>query len=148
MPPDHTSPMQSDEPSIMAQGDLRSWQEEVLTGDPQMKSVFTAWSIEDCLENRAMFHNEKMVESQEATDDLDTIGTTEEYWGVLNPPPNIHIHMKDEMKDKWVKGYESDPVLGKMWSDPASLIDNWKQGQQFFRTDEGLLFFHDEGFHP
>ena len=151
LPPDHTSPMRSDEPSITAQGDLKSRQEDMLTGDPRVKSVFTAWSIEDCLENRAALHNEGMINditSQEAPDDLDTMETTAEYWGALNPPPNVHIHMDDGMKDEWAKGYESDPVLGKTWSDPASLIDNWKQGQRFFRTDDGLLFFRDEDFHP
>ena len=47
LPPDHTSPARSEEPSITAQGDLKNRQEDILTGDPRMKSVFTAWS-RDC----------------------------------------------------------------------------------------------------
>lgn len=151
LPPDHTSPAQSEEPSITAQGDLKSRQEDILTGDPRVKSVFMAWSLEDCLEDKTALQNAKIVDSPElpsSSDDLDTVETTAEYWGAVNPPPNVHVHMDDETRDAWTKGYKSDPVLGKTWSDLASLIENWKQGQRFFRTDNGLLFFHDEDFHP
>jgi len=138
LPPDHTSPTRSEEPSITAQGDLRSRQEDILTGDPRVKSVFTAWSIEDCLENNTALRSQKatdIIKSQDDTDNLVTMETTTEYWGAVNPPPNVHIHMDDNTRKVWTKGYESNPMLGKIWSDPASLIDNWKQGQRFFRTD-------------
>ena len=99
-PPDHTSPMRSEEPSITAQGDLESRQEDILTGDPRVKSVFTAWSIEDCLEDKTALRNGKAIDISvpqdggDDKDDLDTVETTAEYWGAVNPPPNVHIHME------------------------------------------------------
>ena len=150
LPPDHTSPAHSDEPSITAQTDLDDKQERIRAGDPRTKLAFVAWSIDDCLVEKSTFQgeaNSQLNNTSEVTE-LDTLEATEEYWGALNPPPNIHIHIDDDLKQQWMKGYESDPVLGKTWMDPASLTDNWKQGQRFFRTEDGLLFFRDEDFRP
>jgi hypothetical protein len=40
---------------------------------------------------------------------LDTIEPTTEYWGAVNPPPNIHISMDTEFKKKWTEAYQEDP---------------------------------------
>ena len=150
LPPNHTSPACDDEPSITVQTDLNDKLEGILAGDPRTKSVFMAWSIDDCLEHRSTFQGESNTLPDNIPEDteLDTLKIMEEYWGSLNPPPNIHIHINNDLRHQWIKGYNEDPVLSKTWADPASLTDNWKQGQQFFKTEDGLLFFCDEDFRP
>ena len=110
-----------------------------MAGDPRTKSVFTAWSIDDCLEHKSIFQGEtnQQVNDQPEDAGIDTMEITEDYWGALNPPPNVHIHIADDLRQQWIKGYQTDPILAKTWHDPASLAENWKQGQRFFKTDEG-----------
>ena len=145
-PPDHTSPARDDEPSIVAQVDLIDKQAEITAGDPRVKSVFMAWTIEECLTDKPGRSEPQEAESPE--DDLDTLKITEEYWGALNPPPNVHVHITEELRKEWIEGYLNDPILNKTYGDPASSIEKWRQGQRFFRTEDGLLFFRDEDFRP
>ena len=159
MPPAHTSPKTEDEPSITAHGDLVVEQEEQLTGDPRIASTFVAWTLDECLETvnsawltaREDLVDERNLEhdlTHPEDDTLESLETTEEYWGAVNPPPNVHVHMNPDFREQWIAAYQEDPVLSKVWNDPSSAIENWQPSRRFFKSDEGLLFFRDEDFQP
>jgi hypothetical protein len=90
------------------------------------------------------------VDTKSGDDDnnLDHLEPTAEYWGALNPPPNIHIGMEEEFRTSWVAAYIKDAEFGKIWSDPDVAAGIWKPGQRYFRNDEGLLFFRDANYQP
>lgn len=159
MPPAHTSPKTENEPSITTHGDLVVEQEQQLTGDPRIANAFVAWTLNECLKNigsawitaRKGSTGERKQDQDSLRPDndaLDVLETTEEYWGAVNPPPNVHIHMDPNFQRQWVDAYQDDPVLKKVWNDPASAVENWQQSRRFFKSDEGLLFFRDEDFQP
>lgn len=37
----------------------------------------------------------------DGTEELDTLATTAEYWGAVNPPLRIHLAMNEEVKEQW-----------------------------------------------
>ena len=159
MPPAHTSPETEDKPSITAHGDLAAEQERQLAGDPTIASTFVAWTLDECLEtigstwtaarNGPVAEHAAAFNLTHSEDEaLDTLQTTEEYWGAVNPPPNVHVHMNPDFRKQWIKAYQEDPVLKKVWNDPLSATENWQQSRRFFKSNEGLLFFRDEDFQP
>jgi hypothetical protein len=106
-------------------------------------------SIEVALENEEVaLENENGIGTPQTDDgdDLDHLEPTAEYWGALNPPPNIHIGMEEEFRASWVAAYSKDAEFGKIWSDPDVTAGIWKPGQRFFKNDEGLLFFRDADY--
>ena len=157
LPPVHTSPKTESEPSITAHGDPAIEQEHQLMGDPRIASTFMVWTLDECLETIGSAwkaaKKDPMCEgdpdvSQPENDALDSLETTEEYWGAVNPPPNVHVHMDPDFQKQWIEAYQEDPVLRKIWNNPASAVENWQQSRRFFKSDEGLLFFRDEDFQP
>lgn len=56
--------------------------------------------------------------------------------------------MEDDESREWVKGYQEDPHLVKIWEDPKSLAENWTPRHRFFKDSNGLLFFRDADYQP
>jgi hypothetical protein len=81
-------------------------------------------------------------------EELDTLQPTLEYWGATNPPPNIHVGMEKVFKDSWIAAYKKDAEFKTIWKSATATKDEWKPGQRFFRSDEGLLFFRDADYQP
>ncbi|KAF7365343.1 Retrovirus-related Pol polyprotein from transposon opus [Mycena venus] len=81
-------------------------------------------------------------------DELDVLEPTAEYWGAVNPPPNIHIGMDDAYRKSWVEAYQKDNEFKRLWADPDVAKGRWKPGQRFFRSDGDLLFFRDADYQP
>lgn len=79
---------------------------------------------------------------------LDTVVASEEYWGAVNPPPNLHVSMKKDLLDAFVKGYQEDPAFRHIWDDPKSEPNGWTPGHRFFKDDSGLLYFRDSDYQP
>jgi uncharacterized membrane protein len=38
-----------------------------------------------------------------------------EYWGVVNPPPSIHVHIDSKFQDKFMDAYQTDKYLKARW---------------------------------
>ena len=71
---------------------------------------------------------EKMDERLVRSDEGNTMDPSDAYWGATNPPPNILVHMQEDMRQDWVKSYQDDPHLVKIWEDPKSSVENWTPG--------------------
>jgi hypothetical protein len=80
--------------------------------------------------------------------ELDALEPTTEYWGALNPPPNIHLNMEEEFRASWVEAYAKDHEFGKLWANPDTDEGVWHPGQRFFKNQEGLLFFRGADYQP
>jgi hypothetical protein len=87
-------------------------------------------------------------EPKDKDDELDTLDPTTEYWGAVNPPPNMHVGMEESFKKSWIEAYQTDPEFKRIWKDAGITEDSWKPGQRFFRSDGGLLFFRNADYHP
>jgi hypothetical protein len=81
-------------------------------------------------------------------EELDSLQVTEEYWGALNPPPNIHIEMDRDFREAFVADYQQDVVLKRIWNDKSTNEEHWKPGQRYFKNEDGLLFFRDADYQP
>ena len=129
------------------------------------KAAFMAFNIDDCLEEiketsintRSSHHksnNASPVRSAlpndltGAMDETRPVEQSDEYWGAVNPPPNILVHLDEETIREWVKGYAEDPHLVKIWKDPKTTVKNWIPGHRFFKDEKGLLFFRDADYQP
>ena len=62
------------------------------------------------------------------SDEIHEEDSSDAYWGAMNPPPNVLIYMEDDQSREWVKGYQEDPHLVKIWEDSKSLAKNWTPG--------------------
>ena len=128
------------------------------------KATFIAFNIHDCLEEvrevsvntrSSGQSNNPPVEDIEVThehlartDKSDAMDASDAYWGARNPPPNILVHMQEGVRQDWVKSYQDDPHLIKVWKDPKSSVENWTPGHRFFKDPNGLLFFRDADYQP
>jgi hypothetical protein len=74
-------------------------------------------------------NSSKIEENLDEDEELDALEPTTEYWGALNPPPNIHLNMEEEFQADWVKAYSKDDEFGKLWADPDIEEGSWRPGQ-------------------
>ncbi|EJD37119.1 hypothetical protein AURDEDRAFT_73561, partial [Auricularia subglabra TFB-10046 SS5] len=67
-------------------------------------------------------------------------------WRQNNPPPILQLTMDPELKERFVRGYRSDPVF----QDKGRNSDerSWYAGNRFYWGSDGLLFFRDADFMP
>jgi len=138
--PDFSEP---NEPSIRAKETLDEHQ-EVTPAEKMAVFAFTfaAWSIEDCLDeakeaminmrsrnkrsesedkrrpslNKSISENEPLIsqKGKSEVEELDTLTTSTEYWGAINPPLMVHLSMSEETKAEWKKAYQDDPMFSEM----------------------------------
>ncbi|KAF8227943.1 hypothetical protein L208DRAFT_1173570, partial [Tricholoma matsutake] len=73
---------------------------------------------------------------------------TDKYWRAMNPPPNIHVTMDENLVKDFVKGYQLDKGLKSIWNHESSDKDCWIPGRRLFKEESGLLYFQDEEFQP
>ena len=147
-PPDHISPIEDSELSIVTDSSLTEEQEHQLRSTP-VREAFTAWCVDKCLKGvKSAWTSVKNDKASEAKEDLDTLLVGENYWDQSNPAPNLHVSMDLEFLREWVTNYEDNPSFGKIWADKEQLAENWKPNSQFLRDEKGLLFFLDEGYQP
>jgi hypothetical protein len=66
---------------------------------------------------------------------------SEEYWETINPPPNLHIHVEEQFLQAFVADYQTDSSFASIWNAPESDTDMWKSGYQYFKNEQGLIFF-------
>lgn len=160
-PPPHSSPVRNDsDKSLEMKLDIT----DSSINQPAEKMVFIAYSLSECLmETPEIFirtrsskrdegQSRDIRENQPTTlvDPSDVVerDPTSGYWGATNPPPNIHVHMANDMLASWIDSYRKDPYLSKTWDDPKSSTENWVPGHRFFKNDHGLLFFCDADYQP
>ena len=176
-PPSQISPAEPNEPSIRAK-EMLDERQEVVPAEKMAAFAFTfaAWSIEDCLNEpkEAMINvrsrnkrdapeDEPLVGSAKGgvrleqpvgkggdltSDELDTLATSTEYWGAVNPPPTVHLSMSEEAKDEWRKAYQTDPMFKTIVGDASYDEDTVKPGRRFFVDKDGMVFFSDESYQP
>ena len=176
-PPSQISPMEPKEPSIRAKETLDEHQ-EVVPAEKMAAFAFTfaAWSIEDCLdtpkevminvrsrnkrselETEALSDPNVIGSGTEQTiksgdeaegDELDTLETSSEYWGAMNPPPTIHVSMSEDTKSEWRKSYREDPMFRTIANDATYSEDIITPGRRFFVDKEGMIFFNNENYQP
>ena len=159
-PPSQISPMEPDEPSIRAKETLDERQ-EVLPAEKMaaFAFAFAAWSIEDCLDTpkEAMINvrsrNKRSDTGDEPspgpeTDELDTLETSSEYWGAMNPAPTVHLTMSDAAKEEWRKSYQEDPMFKTIAKDATYSEDILTPGRRFFVDKDGMIFFNNENYQP
>ncbi|EJD47406.1 hypothetical protein AURDEDRAFT_62371, partial [Auricularia subglabra TFB-10046 SS5] len=67
-------------------------------------------------------------------------------WRASNPPPTLQITMDSDLKERFAKGYRSDPAF----MDKGSNSDerSWYAGNRFYWGNDGLLYFRDADFMP
>jgi hypothetical protein len=147
-PPDHISPVEDPEPSIVTDSSLAEEQERQLRSAPA-KEAFIAWSIDECFEGvKSAWATTKNTSESELKEDLDTLPVGEDYWDQNNPTPNLHVSMDPDFLKDWVEDYEDDQAFGRIWADKERLAENRKANSRFLRDERGLLFFLDESYQP
>ena len=165
-PPAHISPLETKEPSIRAKETLDERQ-EVVHAEKMAAYTFAAWSIEDCMdEPKEVLINvrsrNKNPSEEEVThlvssdasqvdsesDELDTLNTTAEYWGAVNPPPTINLAMSDAAKQQWKLAYLEDPMFRSIAQNDGSRLDNPDPGRRFIVDQDGMIFFNNEDYQP
>lgn len=164
-PPSHISPIEPDEPSIRAKETLDERQ-EVTSAEKMAAFAFRAWSIEDCVDEpkevminvrsrtkgSANTLNEQATTdhlgdtADDDTEELDTLATTAEYWGAVNPPPTIHLAMNEEVKEQWRKSYATDPMFKLIVNNKGNRYDALESGRRFFVDEDGMVFFRNEDY--
>ena len=176
-PPDQISPAEPAEPSIRAKETLDERQEVAPAGKmAAFAFTFAAWSIEDCVNepkeaminvrsrNKKTGPNDELPpnssDDKEAdtpdksqgggleTEELDTLATSADYWGAVNPPPTVHLSMNEEAKDEWKKSYLEDPMFKAIVNNAEYADGNTIPGRRFFVDKEGMVFFKDEHYQP
>lgn len=67
-------------------------------------------------------------------------------WKKKHDPPTLHIVMDADLKNRFIRGYDSDDAF----KDKGSNSDerSWYSGNHFYRAQGGLLFFRDADFMP
>ena len=147
-PPDHISPVEDSEPSIVTDSSLAEEQERQLRSAPA-KEAFVAWCVDECLEGvKSAWASVKESSVTDNKEELDTLPVGENYWDQANPALNLHISMDLDYLKEWVTDYAKDQAFSKIWADKERLAENWKAGSRFLRDERGLLFFLDEGYQP
>lgn len=166
-PPSHISPVESNEPAIRAKETLDERQ-DIVPAEKMAAFTFAAWSIEDCLDEpreviiNVRSRNKKSDEvhgtlgmtnlendgANEDDEELDTLATTAEYWGAVNPPPTIHVAMSEETKKQWRHSYLEDPMFRSIVNKDENQYDNLESGKRFFVDSDGMVFFNNEDYQP
>ena len=161
------SPVELNEPAIRAKETLDERQ-DVTPAEKFAAFTFGAWSIEDCLEEpkEAMINvrsrNKRIPETEgtldrdisldesalDQSEELDTLATTTEYWGAVNPPPTIHIAMSEDSKKQWAKSYLDDPMFKPIAEKEENSHEKLQPGRRFFVDGDGLIFFSNEDYQP
>ena len=144
-PPDHTSPMQDDEPSITTDFTLAEKQERQAEKTPA-RTAFAIWSLEECLEGRTApwLTSAASVEG----DKLDELQPNEEYWAATNPPPNLHVAVDDAVLHGWIDGYAKDEAFRAIWERKLQDPGNTSSNNRYMKDERGLLFFIDPDYQP
>ena len=166
-PPAHVSPLEMKEPSIRAKETLDERQ-EIIPAEKMAAFTFAAWSIEDCLDEPkevlinvrsrnkklsgtndvALTDSAETYKSDDESDELDTLNTTAEYWGAVNPPPTISLAMSEDAKQQWRMAYLDDPMFRNVARSDGSQYDNLGPGRRFFVNQDGMIFFSNEDYQP
>ena len=123
-PPDHISPIRDSEPSIITDSSLAEEQERQMENLPA-KQAFTAWCIDECLEEVKSVWASTSSETPSEQEDLDTLPVGEEYWDAANPAPNLQVAVDPEFLLEWIEDYKSDPAFQKIWSDKNREAGHW-----------------------
>ena len=158
-PPPHNSPGRDDSVPL----EINPMHIDASLNPSLGKVAFSAFRLIKCLEEmnevwlktRSVARKEEeMIESNEQQEPL-TIKTmesvkdqTDEYWGATNPPPNMHVHLHKTVLEEWLQGYKTDAHLAKAWNDPKTNMSQWTLGHQYFKDDQGLMFFRDTDYQP
>ena len=163
----HVSPLEMNEPSIRAKETLDENQ-EVTPAVKMPAFTFAAWSIEDCVEepkevlinvrsrNKGLSDSDDVQslkvggvsESEDKSDELNTLNATAEYWGATNPPPTINLSMSEEAKQQWRLAYLEDPMFKGIVQSDNNRYDDLGPGRRFFVNHDGMVFFHNEDYQP
>jgi len=146
-PPDHISPIRDLEPSIITDSSLAEEQEHQMERNP-VKQAFTAWCIDECLEDVKSVWASTSNKTSHEQEDLDTLPVGEEYWDVTNPAPNLQVTIDQEFLAEWIEDYQSDPAFQKIWADKNREAGFWNGNGQFLKDERGLLFFLDGDYQP
>ena len=166
-PPNHISPVEPNEPSIRAKESLDERQ-DVIPAEKMAAFSFAAWSIEDCVEEprevmiNVRSRNKKLSETHEIptaegpigettldeSEELDTLATTAEYWGAVNPPPTLHLAMSEDTKEQWKMAYLDDPMFKQIAKGDEYRYDELQAGRRFFVDNDGMIFFSNENYQP
>ena len=121
-PPDHISPTEDPEPSIITDSTLAEEQERQLKAEPA-KEAFMIWSVDECLEGvKSAWTSTRKTNDLEDKDDLDELPVSEGYWDSNNPAPNLHVAMDDAFLQEWVTDYETDQAFRTIWADKERLV--------------------------
>ena len=167
--------MEFDEPAIRTKETLDVRQEVSVPAEKMATYLFTAWSIEDCLnppkevlinmqsrnsrinetdqppepsDNNEFSQSQTDVPAGTDSEELDTLKVTVEYWGATNPPPTIHLLMSETAKKEWKDSYLTDPAFKTIASDPKFSYEKYTPGRRFFVDKDGMVFFSNEDYQP
>jgi len=142
--------------------------QEIIPAEKMAAFTFAAWSIKDCLDElkevliNVRSRNKKLsgtndvvltdsaetYKSDDESDELDTLNTTAEYWGAVNPPPTISLAMSEDAKQQWRMAYLDDPMFRNVAQSDGSQYDNLGPGRRFFVDQDGMIFFSNEDYQP
>jgi len=145
-PPEHTSPLQSDKPSITMDFTLAEKQERQAEKAPA-KTVFVIWTLGECLEGQRSVWPSNVTLADES--ELDELKPNNKYWTATNPMPNLHIAIDKATLKEWTDGYKADDAFRTIWeqkqqdSADASLVNNC-----YMMDERGLLYFIDPDYQP
>ena len=144
-PPDHTSPLQDEEPSIATDFTLAEKQERQAEQMPA-RTAFTIWSLDECLEGRrsAWPASTTPVDS----DELDEVQPSEEYWKAVNPTPNLHIAIDDTTLQDWIDAYKTDEAFKTIWEHKQQEPIDTSVNNRYLKDERGLLYFVDPDYQP
>jgi hypothetical protein len=73
---------------------------------------------------------------------------TLEYWKATHPPPYIHIAIDNAYLKHLIEGYNQDIAFEKIWMDLKSKLEAWHASKQFYKDQQGLLYFMDADYQP
>jgi len=118
-PPDHTSLLQDDAPSITTDFTLAEKQERQAETAPAC-TVFAIWSVEDCLEGRSSAWTTTATLSD--GEKLDELEPSNEYWTATNPTPNLHVAIDEATLQEWINGYKEDEGFRTIWKQKAARV--------------------------
>ncbi|KIY70137.1 hypothetical protein CYLTODRAFT_348250, partial [Cylindrobasidium torrendii FP15055 ss-10] len=82
------------------------------------------------------------AEPQDTVPDQLTIA----YWNASHAPPTTTVDIDPKLRDEWVSAYKEDQEFKSVYQE-APQWENWKAGQRFLRSQDGMLFFRDADFH-
>jgi hypothetical protein len=85
----------------------------------------------------------------EAEDDSkETDNYSKLYEEAASFPASLHTHMDPQLRQEWVKSYETSRSFRQAWEDPRSSKGTWVPGYRFVQDESGLLYFRDADYQP